>query len=691
MQRPEETHEHYKQRLMRSLLTQKFGFPSFRPGQKELIGSILDGRDVLGVLPTGAGKSLCYELPALMLPGLTLVVTPLISLMQDQVRNLAKTGIPAAFVNSTLAPEQEHAILSDTLRARYRILYVAPERLGTPTFLRFAKRVPITILAVDEAHCVSQWGQDFRPAYLRIPEFVDQLPARPVVAAFTATATPRTRTDISERLRLEDPRVVTTTFDRPNLTWQVVQPASRRERTDWILDWAQEHKGESGIVYCSTRKAVDELAERLEEAGISARPYHAGHSAEERERNQAAFIKGTVSVIVATNAFGMGIDKPDVRWVLHNNAPQNLEEYYQEAGRAGRDGKPSDCVLLWMEGDFRTSRRFIDEAGDNNEELDSQQRQAVRRHLSDLLEAMHAYCLSAGCLRNAILDYFGEHRTDPCGKCTNCLLAAHGRSVARDVTREARGIVAVVGEMGERLPYALGQAKVISIALGRSGPELEKVMPDEWDSFGILADSSVSAASSDRLLRQVIAQLLASRILVSGRYSSLEPGPRFSEANSPDFEVAIRRQGVRSPSSSSLSRPGRGARSHRLSAHRVHRHSTDSISFAPIDPVSVGGDIDSDGEIDPAGQIDDVEDPVEADPQADALYQKLRRVRLRLAKKAGIPAFRILTNKTLKNMVIARPTDMGSLLEVNGVGPKTAERYGQVFLDALDGDAPDDD
>jgi ATP-dependent DNA helicase RecQ len=692
-----QTHEQFKQHLMHRLLSEQFGFSDFRPGQSELISAILDGRDVLGVLPTGAGKSLCYELPALMLPGLTVVVTPLISLMQDQVRRLTQTGIPAAFVNSTLTYEQERDVLDATLRAQNRILYVAPERLETPAFLAFAKKVPITILAVDEAHCVSQWGQDFRPAYLRIPDFVDQLPKRPVIAAFTATATPRTRDDIAARLRLRHPLVTTTTFDRPNLTWQVLQPASRRERTDWILDWALSHKGEPGIVYCSTRKAVDDLADRLEDAGVSARPYHAGHSGEERERNQADFLSGKVSVIVATNAFGMGIDKPDVRWVLHNNAPQNLEEYYQEAGRAGRDGKPSDCVLLWMEGDFHTSRRFIDEAGRGNDELDEADRQAVRRHLSDLLEAMHSYCLTTGCLRNAILDYFGEHKSEPCGRCTNCRLAASGQQAGRDVTVEARGILAVVGEMGERLPYALGRSKVISIALGQSGPELEKVMPDDWDSFGLLADTPLARSSSTtayaRVLRQVVDQLLASGILASGRYSSLEPGPRFSEAQSSDFTLSIRRhRSVRL--SRSLSGGGFGSSSH--SGLRARRSAVPAVVGGAVGSGDSGDTVidPSTGEIlnrssmdtDQATVVTSGQAPVTdqiADQDAEALFQQLRRVRLRLAKKEGVPAFRIATNKTLKNIVIARPADIDALLEVNGVGPATAEKYGKAFIDAL--------
>ena len=705
---------------MHRLLTEQFGFSDFRPGQNELISAILDGRDVLGVLPTGAGKSLCYELPALMLPGLTIVVTPLISLMQDQVRRLTQAGIPTAFVNSTLDYAQERQVLDSTLRAENRILYVAPERLETPTFLDFARKVPVTILAVDEAHCVSQWGQDFRPAYLRIPDFVDRLPKRPVVAAFTATATPRTRDDIAARLRLDHPLVTTTTFDRPNLTWHVEQPASRRERTGRVIDWALAHKNEPGIVYCSTRKAVDDLADRLLDAGVDARPYHAGHSTEERARNQADFLSGKVTVIVATNAFGMGIDKPDVRWVLHNNAPQNLEEYYQEAGRAGRDGRPADCLLLWMEGDFHTSRRFIDQAGEGNDELDEADRQAVRRHLSDLLEAMHAYCLSTGCLRNAILDYFGEHRTDPCGRCTNCRLRAAGASLERDVTAQARGIVAVVGEMGERLPYALGRAKVIDIALGQAGPDLEKVMPDEWDSFGILAGTSLddsslpssaslsgsssgfarssSPTASARLLRQVVDQLLASGILATGRYSSLLPGPRFADAQSPDFSLSIRRQGGLRGSASSGVRSGFGGSGNGVgvlgdgsgqrlrSAHHRRSGRPGSYSGGPVPRLSGAGiparRVAGGAEADVSDAVPgDVSEDVPAD--ADERFARLRRARLALAKKAGVPAFRIATNKTLKNIVLARPADMDALLEVNGVGPATAKKYGQIFLDAL--------
>ena len=402
-----------------SLLKSIFGYDSFRPGQEEVVDALVGGRDVLAVMPTGAGKSICYQLPALLLPGITVVVCPLISLMQDQVQALIQMGVRAAYINSSLTENQCRKALANACNGMYKIVYVAPERLMTPGFLRFSHSVQISLLCVDEAHCVSQWGQDFRPSYLQIEQFVNQLSARPPVGAFTATATPRVSADIRHMLRLQSPLELTTGFDRPNLFFEV-QRMEEREKFPCLAAYLGDHPDSCGIVYCSTRKKVDEVYEKLTAQNISAARYHAGIPPEERQRNQELFLFDRVRVMVATNAFGMGIDKSNVNFVVHYNMPLDLESYYQEAGRAGRDGQPADCILLYSAGDVRTGNFLIDNseppAGTSPEEIELQ---IVRQ--KDRLRQMTFYCHSRYCLRGEILKYFGQTQSgDGCGHCSVC-------------------------------------------------------------------------------------------------------------------------------------------------------------------------------------------------------------------------------------------------------------------------------
>ena len=398
------------------VLFKYFGYTSFRSAQETLIDAQLSGRDVLGVMPTGAGKSICFQIPALMLPGATLVISPLISLMKDQVTALRHGDVPAAFINSSLTAEQYREVLRRVGQGRYKIIYVAPERLETADFLRFALETPISLVAVDEAHCVSQWGQDFRPSYLRIAAFIEKLRARPVVAAFTATATADVKKDIMRLLGLRDPLSLTTGFDRPNLYFGVVRPKNKSMHFHELI---ARRAGMCGIVYCATRKAVDAVCAELRRRGVSASRYHAGLEDVERRLNQDDFIQNRVSVMAATNAFGMGIDKPDVRYVIHYNLPKNLEGYYQEAGRAGRDGRPSDCILLFESDDIRTAEYLIRDSG-NNAELTERERRAVNRRDADRLDQMIRYCEIDSCLRSYILRYFGEKQKGACGNCSNC-------------------------------------------------------------------------------------------------------------------------------------------------------------------------------------------------------------------------------------------------------------------------------
>ncbi|MCL2227427.1 MAG: RecQ family ATP-dependent DNA helicase [Oscillospiraceae bacterium] len=393
-----------------------YGYASFRSAQETLIDAQLSGRDVLGVMPTGAGKSICFQIPALMLSGATLVVSPLISLMKDQVSQLRNGQVPAAFINSSLTAQQYREVLKRTGEGRYKIIYVAPERLETEDFLRFALETPISLIAVDEAHCVSQWGQDFRPSYLRIDTFVKKLKKRPVLGAFTATATGDVKSDIVRLLDLKDPLSLTTGFDRPNLYFGVEKP---KNKSAYFHEMISHRSDMCGVVYCSTRKAVDSVTAELRRRGISASRYHAGLEDAERRLNQDEFIQNKITVMVATNAFGMGIDKPDVRYVIHYNMPKNLESYYQEAGRAGRDGKPSECILLFSNEDIRTAE-FLTLGSGNNTELTEVQRRNVRHRDSLRLDKMIRYCEVESCLRSYVLKYFGEKQKGGCGNCSNC-------------------------------------------------------------------------------------------------------------------------------------------------------------------------------------------------------------------------------------------------------------------------------
>ena len=406
-----------KELTKHEVLNKYFGHTEFRPAQETIIDALLSGRDVLGVMPTGAGKSVCYQIPALLLPGVTFVVSPLISLMKDQVAQLKQGEIPAAFINSSLTIKQYHEVLRRVGDGRYKIIYIAPERLGTTDFLRFALETPVSLIAVDEAHCVSQWGQDFRPSYLKISEFVEKLKPRPVVGAFTATATKDVKNDIIQFLKLQDPLNTTTGFDRPNLYFGIEKP---KNKSGYFHEMIAGRNGTCGIVYCSTRKAVDTVYAELRRRGISAAQYHAGLEDLERRVNQDNFIQNNISVIVATNAFGMGIDKPDVRYVIHYNMPKNLESYYQEAGRAGRDGKPSDCILLFSDDDIKIAEYLTQDSG-QNEELDEKTRRNVRRLDVKRLDKMIRYCEVGSCLRAYILGYFGEKQKSSCGNCSNCL------------------------------------------------------------------------------------------------------------------------------------------------------------------------------------------------------------------------------------------------------------------------------
>ena len=419
----------------REALKRYFGYDSFRPGQEEIVSALLAGRDALAIMPTGAGKSLCYQVPALLLPGLTLVISPLISLMQDQVKGLNAAGIHAAFINSSLTETQIARALDLAAEGSYKLVYVAPERLESPVFRSFAAGADISMVTVDEAHCISQWGQDFRPSYLKILDFIDSLPRRPIVSAFTATATREVKDDIVCTLRLHDPKVLVTGFDRPNLYFQVERT---RRKDDFVIQYLRDHPGESGIIYCATRKNVDKLQELLTEYGFAATKYHAGLSAEARRKNQNDFIYDTAPGIAATNASGMGIDKSNVRFVLHYNMPQSMENYYQEAGRAGRDGEPARCILLYSGTDVRTIRLFIDKEREADNGLPADVKAEAARKAEERLKYMTFYSTTPRCLRGFMLQYFGEAAPAKCGNCSNCLMAEEAARQMEQRAAEAK-------------------------------------------------------------------------------------------------------------------------------------------------------------------------------------------------------------------------------------------------------------
>ncbi len=612
----------------RAALKQHFGYEDFRPGQQDLVQAVLSGRDCLGVMPTGAGKSICYQVPGVVLPGLTLVVSPLVSLMGDQVRALLEAGVRGSYLNSTLTPGQQATVMRRALAGTYDIMYVAPERLADPRFVEFAAQASIPLIAVDEAHCVSQWGQDFRPAYLGIGEFIAALPQRPIVAALTATATERVREDIASLLGLRNPFTVVTGFDRPNLHFSVEQLAGKRKLAR-VVSYALDHAQDSGIVYCSTRKDVEKVQEALVAAGVNAVRYHAGLSVEERTASQAAFVADDAPVMVATNAFGMGIDKSNVRYVVHHNMPGSLEAYYQEAGRAGRDGEPSECLLLWNDSDIGTCRFFIEQEVEN-EALSPEERELVRASQRRLLAAMTGYCLTARCLRRHILEYFGDGDAKDCGNCSNC----EGGFDAVDVTQQARAVMRCVQELRGRY----GKAMVADVLHGSRNQKLLEFGLERSKGYGLLSDESSAR------LKEII-EILASEGYLDideGRFPLVGLGTRAREAAKPDFSLAMKR-----PASKVMRLKGAEGAAEAF-----------GTSGGKKKPKAAQG----------------------LDPMDAELFDRLRNLRKRIAAEATVPPYVVFSDATLRAMCLARPANEGQMLQVSGVGQAKLERYGDEFL-----------
>ena len=606
-------------------LKQYYGHTEFRPGQEALIDALLAGRDVLGVMPTGAGKSVCYQIPALLLPGVTLVVSPLISLMQDQVAALTDAEIPAAFINSSLQDAQYQTVFRRALDGTYKIIYIAPERLLTDSFLNLATALQIALVAVDEAHCVSQWGQDFRPSYLKITEFIAQLPNRPVVGAFTATATDQVKKDIARMLALRDPLELTTGFDRPNLYFGVAKP---KNKARYIEEYIRRNPDKSGIVYCATRKSVESVCEGLNGIGIAATRYHAGLSPEERRKNQEDFVYDRSRVMVATNAFGMGIDKSNVGYVLHYNMPKNLESYYQEAGRAGRDGAAAECILLFSPGDVQTARFFIDNTHDNDN-LTPEEADLVTERDIERLDCMVGYCKTGHCLRQYLLAYFGEQRTGGCNNCSNC----SGEMIKTDITTEAQKILSGVARVEKLWPGGLGANAVLQMLRGSKDQNTLKRGLDKLPTYGILRDVDAARARIyfDTLTEQ------GYLVRTAGEYPVLRLAPPAAEVLFHGAAVSLTERKPADWEAKADRRANRKKQSGTAGAQQ-------------------GGD----------------------------LYERLRAVRGELAQKASMPAYIIFSNATLADMAAQAPRTMDDFLQVSGVGEAKAKRYGKTFLKVID-------
>lgn len=465
------------------ILQEYFGYSEFKPGQQAIIDKILEGRDVLGIMPTGAGKSICFQVPALALPGTAIVISPLISLMKDQVDTLNEMGVEAAFINSSLDLEEYRNVIFNAQQGVYKLLYIAPERLEMERFWELLGTMSISLVAVDEAHCVSEWGHDFRPSYKKIAGMIASLPHRPVVAAFTATATPEVKEDIERLLVLEQPYVLVTGFDRENLYFEVDKPP---DKFDFLLEYVKKSGGSSGIIYCATRKTVESVCEKLNRKGIPATRYHAGLSDDERTENQEAFVYDRVQVIAATNAFGMGIDKPNIRFVIHYNMPKTMENYYQEAGRAGRDGEKADCILLYSAADTITNKLLIENGGEGSDKANDYKK----------LQEMVDYCNTDGCLRKYILGYFGEQDLqDECDNCGNCL----GNLESTNITIEAQKILSCIKRTGERF----GSGVIADVLRGANSKKLKDMGFDKLSTYGIMQEYSPET------IKELIAYLIA--------------------------------------------------------------------------------------------------------------------------------------------------------------------------------------
>ncbi len=611
------------------ILKKYFGYDSFRPGQETMIDAILEGRDALGIMPTGAGKSICYQVPALMLSGITLVISPLISLMMDQVKALNQAGIHAAFINSSLTESQINKALQYASQGRYKIIYVAPERLETESFRSFAFQAQISMVTVDEAHCISQWGQDFRPSYLKIVHFIESLPKHPIVSAFTATATKAVKDDIICVLGLREPEVLVTGFNRANLYFEVRHVRNKEEQ---LLQYVSDHPGDSGIIYCATRKNVEAVCAFLEDMGVDVTRYHAGLSADERKLNQEDFIYDVKPVMVATNAFGMGIDKSNVRYVLHYNMPQSLENYYQEAGRAGRDGDSSECIILYSPQDV-VMNQFLIENGKDSQEMDPQTRDIVLERDRERLKKMTYYCFTNDCLRDYILRYFGEYGSTYCGNCSNC----QTQFETVDITDIAGTIIECVRTSHQRY----GINVILDTVHGANTVKIRDYRMNQNPCYGRLAKVNTHK------LRNIMNYLLLENYLTTtnDEYATLRLTELSMKVLDGDQPVTMKMAKDRDKSASTST-----ARAGKKSSAGSGKTTNRSGGFADLDD------------------------------RGRSLFEQLRSLRMEIAKEEKVPPYIVFSDKTLVQMCFVRPQDKEQMMSVSGVGEYKFEKYGQRFL-----------
>lgn len=584
-----------------------FGYDAFREGQSKLVDALLNGQDAFGIMPTGAGKSICYQVPALMFTGITLVISPLISLMKDQVAALNQAGVRAAFLNSSLTYRQYLKAIDNARHGMYKIIYVAPERLMTDNFIDFAMHANISFVSIDEAHCISHWGQDFRPSYVGIADFIERLPKRPVVGAFTATATEKVQEDVITQLRLKNPMLVKTGFDRKNLRFLVKTP---KDKLKEIQSYLHEHGDESGVIYCITRKAVEEVCEQLDRDGFSVTRYHAGLSDEERKQNQEDFIYDNKKIIVATNAFGMGIDKSNVRFVIHYNMPKNIESYYQEAGRAGRDGMPAECLLLYSGKDVITNQ-FLIEQNRENELLDAEEASKLIEKDKERLKQMTFYSTTKECLRGFILSYFGETHPQFCGNCSNCLTNFE----EIDIIKEARKIIHCILSTDQRF----GRTTIVKILNGSKDASMQRYDAVRFEYYAALKHCSIQRIN-----------MMVQELLLQG-YLQITAG---------DYPLL-------------------------QTTEKTHQLFNGNCQLTMKLPKEV--------EI----------KTLRREPINSKLYDQLKALRMKFAKKNHIPPYLVFSDKTLQEMCQRLPKSKHELLAINGVGMVKYNQYGEAFIETI--------
>ncbi|AEF80191.1 DNA helicase RecQ [Leadbettera azotonutricia] len=627
-----------------------FGFKSFRPGQEETIDAVLAGRDVLAIMPTGAGKSLCYQIPALMLPGLTIVISPLISLMKDQVEGLKDSGVQAACLNSSISPAEYNETMDSILAGKLKLLYIAPERLQRAELPRFAAGQGIPLVVVDEAHCLSQWGHDFRQSYLDIAGFIKSIKPKPVTAAFTATATPKVREDIITLLRLKETNddkgafIITTGFDRPNLYFEVQKPGKNgcasKDKNTALLDCLKTRTDKSGIIYCATRKAVEEVWDLLLRRGFGVTRYHAGLGDAERKKNQDDFLYDRKPIIVATNALGMGIDKSNVSFVIHYNMPKNIESYYQEAGRAGRDGAPADCILLYSGQDVKINEFLIARSDEESNESNPD----LVEHNLELLKQMTYYATGNGCLRQRLLSYFDEQSQGYCGNCSNCLTAFD----EVDISLEARKIISCVYRLKQR-NRAFGKVMIIDILKGSRSEKVVSQGFDTLSTWGIMREASAHR------IRAILDWLVEEGYLLqsAGEYPVIEMGIKAGDflkgskplmmmlaKEAPPREIPFREKAKAAEKPGAWENADAGVRT----------KTEESLAESSFD---------------------------------EALFAKLKELRRQLAAKEGFPAYIVFSDASLRDMCRKLPKTLEEFPGVSGVGQVKTGKYGLPFTSLI--------